>query len=251
MHFAAQTHVCQSFGNPVEFTKSNVLGTHMLVEACNYYGKIKKFVHVSTDEVYGDIVEGSRDETSVLHPTNPYAATKAGAEHIVRSYGFSFKFPYVITRGNNVYGQHQCLCKVIPRFIAMLMKGKKMTIQGEGKAVRNFIHVKDTVSAFMTILDKGVLTETYNIASEDEISVMELAQILLKKLKPGENFNDWIIYTPDRNFNDSRYSITNAKLEALGWKRKVSFEEGLHETIDWYIKNPEIWEHYYQRFIGN
>lgn len=237
VHFAAQSHVQNSFDNSLQFTKDNVLGTHTLIEACRVYGRLTKFIHISTDEVYGesinDVDEIHKTEQSVLCPTNPYAATKAGAELIVQSYYHSYKMPIIITRGNNVYGPNQYPEKLVPRFIMLLKEGKKVTIQGEGTAVRSFLHVSDTVRAFELIMEHGRIGEIYNIGGDPdmEYSVMEVATLLIKKIKGDCNINDWIDYVPDRPFNDQRYFISNSKIKALGWQPVVKFENGLDELI--------------------
>ena len=234
-HFAAQTHVDHSFGNSIEFTKSNILGTHTLLEAGKYYGKIQKFIHVSTDEVYGETPEGSSIEKSILNPTNPYAATKAGAEFIIKSFGKSFNFPYIITRGNNVYGPRQYIDKVIPKFITQLQSKQKMTIHGFGNSVRNFIYVDDVTRAIEIIFLKGEIQTTYNIGSDDEFSVNNIARELLKRFYPQENLRDWVKLIKDRNFNDCRYSVNCDKLKKLGWKQEIDFEDGIKRTIEWYL----------------
>jgi dTDP-glucose 4,6-dehydratase len=237
IHFAAQTHVDNSFGNSVQFTEDNVLGTHNLLESCKEYGKIRRFIHISTDEVYGEVNDdhlGCDEESSLLNPTNPYAATKASAEFVVRSYSHSFKLPIIITRGNNVYGPHQYPEKVIPRFILQLMDNQKCTIQGEGTAKRNFIHVSDTATAVEAILLHGTIGEIYNIGTSNEYTVREIASILVKKLKPNDKFEDWITFVKDRNFNDRRYNVKAQKLLQLGWSEKVKFDEGIDATVEWY-----------------
>lgn len=241
IHFAAQSHVENSFSTPMQYTKDNVFGTHNLLECVRKYGKIEKFVHCSTDEIYGtnmisDNEEGIKTEDSIICPTNPYAATKACAELLVMSYYHSFKLPVVITRGNNVYGPRQYPEKVIPRFIMLLNEGKKCTIQGDGSNVRAFIHAHDTVTAFETILHKGVIGEIYNIGCEEEFSIMDVVKILVKKMKGSDNYEEWITYIKDRNINDVRYYISNEKLKSLGWKQTIFFDEGINETIDWYTK---------------
>lgn len=234
-HFAAQTHVDHSFGNSIEFTKSNILGTHTLLEAGKYYGKIQKFIHVSTDEVYGEIPEGSSIEKSILNPTNPYAATKAGAEFIIKSFGKSFNFPYIITRANNVYGPRQYIDKVIPKFITQLQSKQKMTIHGFGNSVRNFIYVDDVSRAIEIIFLKGEIQTTYNIGSDDEFSVNDIAKELLKRFYPQENVRDWIKLIKDRNFNDCRYSVNCDRLKNLGWEKEIDFKDGIQKTIEWYL----------------
>ena len=237
IHFAAQSHVQNSFDDSLQFTLDNVLGTHTLLECCRKYNKIKKFIHVSTDEVYGEsmlsIDELKKTEHSVLCPTNPYAATKAGAELIAQSYHHSYKFPVIITRGNNVFGKNQYPEKLIPRFIKQLNENKKVTIQGDGSAVRAFLHSYDTSTAFEIILEKGVIGQIYNIGCNDnmEYSVLDVAKILIKKIKKTDNFEKWIEYIEDRPFNDLRYFISNEKLKKLGWNVSINFVDGIDDIL--------------------
>ena len=237
IHFAAQSHVQNSFNDSLTYTYDNVLGTHTLLECCRIYNKIQRFIHVSTDEVYGEsmteIDETQKTEYSILCPTNPYAATKAGAELIAQSYYHSFKFPIIITRGNNVYGHNQYPEKIIPLFIKLLQENKKVTIQGKGNAIRAFLHAKDTATAFQTILEKGCIGEIYNIGCDDnmEYTVMDVAKILIKKIKNTENYDEWIEYIEDRPFNDIRYYISNNKLKQLGWSVSTSFNDGINDLL--------------------
>ena len=236
INFAAQTHIDNSFINPLEFTKDNILGTHVLIETVRSYGKIKKFIHISTDEVYGDVNMEHLGccENDILNPTNPYSATKAGAEHIIRSYYYSYKLPILIIRCNNVYGNRQYKEKLIPKFINLLLENKKCSIHGEGITRRNFIHVDDVCNAIITVLAKGELNNVYNIGCSNEFSVMDIAKMLIDNLKPDSNINDWIEFVADRNYNDFRYSINTNKLISLGWKEEIDFNEGLLKTIDYY-----------------
>jgi dTDP-glucose 4,6-dehydratase len=237
IHFAAQSHVQNSFEDSIKFTHDNILGTHTLLEVCRRYGKIEKFIHVSTDEVYGEsmnhIEEKHKTEHSILCPTNPYAATKAGAELIAQSYNHSYKMPIIITRGNNVYGPNQYPEKLIPLFIKQLKENKKVTIQGKGTAVRAFLHAYDTAKAFECVLEKGTVGEIYNIGCDDkmEFSVMEIAKILIKLIKNTEHYDEWIEYIEDRPFNDQRYYISNQKLKDLGWEIKESFYDSLLKLL--------------------
>lgn len=238
IHFAAQSHVQKSFEDSIHFTHDNVLGTHTLLEVCRKYGKLKKFIHVSTDEVYGEsmnsVDEMHKTEHSILCPTNPYAATKAGAELIAQSYNHSYKMPIIITRGNNVYGKNQYPEKLIPRFIQLLQQDKKVTIQGDGSAVRAFLHASDTASAFEVILERGAVGEIYNIGCDDgmEYSVMDIATILIKLVKgPSASVDDWIEFVEDRPFNDQRYYISNKKVRDLGWSIQVDLMTGLRELV--------------------
>lgn len=235
VNFAAQSHVDNSFGNSMTFTRSNVFGTHNLLECARVYGKIEKFIHVSTDEVYGEVTS-SQGEHAVLNPTNPYAATKAAAEFIAKSYLLSFGLPVIITRGNNVYGKYQYPEKVIPRFAMLLTLNKQLTIQGTGKNTRTFIHASDVAKGFETVILRGIIGEVYNIGSRDEHSVADIARRTVELCKPGDKLDDWVIYVKDRDFNDTRYDIDSSKLHALGWKPEIEFESGFKETVEWYNK---------------
>lgn len=237
IHFAAQSHVDTSFTNPKLYTEDNIFGTHCLLEACRKWGKIKKFIHISTDEVYGENMHNNNNiftEKSLLKPTNPYAASKASAEMLVNSYIQSYNLPAVIIRSNNVYGPGQFPEKVIPKFIFKLINNEKITIAGSGHQLRSFLYVQDSVDAILCILFQGEIGEIYNISSKDEISILDLADRLLKEFKPNENINDQITYIEDRIFNDKRYWIESEPLFNLGWKQQWSLERGLQETIKWY-----------------
>ena len=234
VHFAAQSHVQTSFTDALQYTQDNVLGTHNLLESARLHCPLlQKFIHVSTDEVYGESMlsadEQHKTEQTVLCPTNPYAATKAGEELLAQAYNHSFKMPIIITRGNNVYGPNQYPEKVIPQFIQQLQKGEKVTIQGDGSCVRAFLHAEDTANAFIKILEGGKVGEIYNIGCDEgmEYSILEVAKILIKKIKFTEDYDKWITYIEDRPFNDQRYYISNQKLKDLGWTIKISFIEGI------------------------
>ena len=236
IHFAAQSHVQNSFDDAIQYTVDNVLGTHTLLEYCRKSGKIKKYIHVSTDEVYGEskLNEDKKTELTILRPTNPYAGTKAAAELITQTYLHSFNLPIIITRGNNVYGENQYPEKLIPRFIYLLNNNKKLTIQGTGNALRSFLYISDVVAAFDIILQKGNIGEIYNIGADDnmEYSVIDIAKILITKIKNTDEYKKWIEYVEDRPFNDIRYHISNKKLKDLGWKIKVNFIDGLEKLIN-------------------
>jgi len=242
IHFAAQSHVDNSFEDSIKFTHDNILGTHILLECCRKYGKLNKFIHVSTDEVYGEsmnfIEEHKKTEHSILCPTNPYAATKAGAELIAQSYNHSYKMPIIITRGNNVYGPNQYPEKIIPKFIKLLKEDKKLTIQGDGSSVRAFLHAIDTAKAFELILHKGEIGEIYNIGCDEgmEYSVMDVAKILIKMIKNTDNYSEWIEFVQDRPFNDMRYYISNEKLKKFGWEIGVDLMSGLKQLTS----NPPL-----------
>lgn len=237
IHFAAQTHVDNSFNNSINFTKTNVLGTHILAQSAVEHN-IKRFIHVSTDEVYGEQqrndVTGCIEET-ILNPTNPYAATKCGAEFIIKSYEKSYNLPAIITRSNNVYGYGQFPEKLIPCFIMKLLNNKVLPIHGSGEALRNFIYVDDEALCFDVILHYGEVNNIYNISGDNEYSVNQIAEILCKKFNVPLN----VEHVKDRNFNDQRYFIENTKLKKLFESAnqefiQTNFDEGLEKTIEWY-----------------
>jgi dTDP-glucose 4,6-dehydratase len=214
-----------------------VIGTHTLLEACRKYGKLKRYIQISTDEVYGENVSGKQHpftEISLLKPTNPYAASKASSEMLVHSYIHSYNLPAIVIRSNNIYGPGQYPEKVVPKFILQLMAGKKLTIQGSGNQLRSFLYIEDAVDAVMCVMFQGAIGEIYNISSTCELSILSLAKNILELLKPDETLDDWLTYIEDRNFNDKRYWIESAPLAALGWKQMWNLERGLRETVKWY-----------------
>ena len=228
-HFAAQSHVDNSFENALSFTIDNTHATHVLIEACRRYIPNVEFIHFSTDEVYGESKtdEPFTEDTGVLKPTNPYSASKAAAEMIVRSYIESFKMNIKTIRCNNVYGPNQYPEKLIPKFKKLLREGKKCTIHGRNCAQikRAFMHVDDVVDAVEVVWKKGTPGEIYNIASDDEMTVMEVTQIAIETLKSTKDYDEWIEYVEDRPFNDRRYHICSKKLKALGWSQKKTRED--------------------------
>ncbi|KAL7000665.1 Rhm1p [Sarracenia purpurea var. burkii] len=242
MHFAAQTHVDNSFGNSFEFTKNNIYGTHVLLEACKVTGQIKRFIHVSTDEVYGETDEDAlvgNHEASQLLPTNPYSATKAGAEMLVMAYGRSYGLPVITTRGNNVYGPNQFPEKLIPKFILLAMRGKPLPIHGDGSNVRSYLYCEDVAEAFEIILHKGEVGHVYNIGTNKERRVLDVAKDICRlfSLNPDEV----IKFVENRPFNDQRYFLDDQKLKNLGWSERTTWEEGLKKTMEWYVQNPVWW----------
>eukprot|EP00158_Paraphelidium_tribonemae_P001595 Partr_v1_DN24582_c0_g1_i1_m19840 putative Polysaccharide biosynthesis protein len=243
MHFAAQSHVDLSFGNSYSFTHNNVMGTHVLLE-CAKNVKLKRFIHVSTDEVYGEVPDGESDllETALLCPTNPYAASKAAAEMIVNSYYKSFKLPVIIVRSNNVYGPHQFPEKIISKFSCLLNRGQKLCLHGDGSPTRRYLFAGDAADAFDTIFHRGSIGHIYNIGSRDEIANKDLCHLLLAEFGIARaDFAKWTEFTPDRPFNDMRYAVDCSKLSALGWTQKTPFADGLKLTVDWYRKFGEAW----------
>lgn len=243
-HLAAQTHVDNSFYNSMIFSCDNIIGTHTLLECVKEFNEckksngeydklIKRFIHMSTDEVYGEVKEGNEEctETSLLKPTNPYSATKASAELLASSYYYSFNLPIIIIRCNNVFGPRQYPEKVIPAFINNLLNNDKCYIHGKGQTERHFIYIDNVIDAIIKIYEKGILNEIYNIASSECYNILDLAKLLIKKINNSDNYDEFIEYINDRNFNDFRYLINSNKLENIGWKPIINFEEGLKRTI--------------------
>ncbi|PPJ56266.1 hypothetical protein CBER1_06363 [Cercospora berteroae] len=241
-HLAAQSHVDLSFGNSFTFTHNNVMGTHVLLESAKVTESVRRFYHISTDEVYGEVPKGEAElhEDSPLHPTNPYSASKACAEMMVRAYVKSFALPVVMIRLNNVYGPHQFPEKIIPKFINLLQRNKPLFIHGKGDNSRRYLYAGDAADAFDTILHKGTMGEIYNVDSKDEIENLDLAKKLCKAFGI-EDFEKHIQYTRDRPFNDCRYAVNGDKLAKLGWKQRVSFAEGLEQCVEWYQTFPTWW----------
>ena len=234
VHFAAQTHVDASFANSIKFTQTNVLGTHTLLEAVRAYAPGMRFVHISTDEVYGDTssnTDAAQEATSVLLPTNPYAASKVAAEALVRAYIISYGLNAVIVRMNNVYGPSFYAEKVIPRFCMRSIDGLPLAIQGRGAQTRHFLYVDDATSAIQLVADKATRGAVVNVASDDEISVTDLAAAIWIL---GNNSDTQTTAVPDRNFNDQRYWISSRVLTDLGWRQLVPLKEGLNRTFSWF-----------------
>uniref|UniRef100_A0A4W5PLF3 dTDP-D-glucose 4,6-dehydratase n=1 Tax=Hucho hucho TaxID=62062 RepID=A0A4W5PLF3_9TELE len=245
-HFAAQTHVETSFVWPSRYHMVNVEGTRVLLKAA-FEAKVEKFIYISTDEVYGESLYKELDETSPRRPNNPYSVSKAAAECLVLSYREIHKFPVIITRSNNVYGPRQYLEKVIPKFVSFLQLNKKCTIQGTSPQSRHFLYVDDAIEAFHTILERGMVGETYNIGTDFEISIIQLARELIKmcvlqvRHVPDAELDDWLEFVPDRPVVDLRYPVNCEKLWRLGWKPAVSWAEGIRRTVKWYQENPDFW----------
>jgi len=239
-HFAAQTHVDNSFGNPLTFTENNVMGTHVLLEAARAH-RLKLFIHVSTDEVYGPSDETCTETKTVLNPTNPYAATKMAAEALVKSYAASFNIPVIITRGNNVFGPGQYPEKLIPKFVCRLIKGMTCCIHGTGKNVRNFLYVDDVATAFDLIFHKGEVGGVYNIGTSFCRSTSEVASDLLEIMGLQDQADGLIEHVEDRKYNDHRYTIDTTRLEKLGWKPATPWKQGLRQTAQWYKENMDSW----------
>ena len=223
-HFAAQSHVDNSFIDPLSFTMDNAYGTHVLIEACRKHIPDVEFIHFSTDEVYGESVieEPFTEERGVLKPTNPYSASKAAAEMIVRSYIESFNMNIKVIRCNNVYGPNQYPEKLIPKFKKLIKEGKRCTLHGKrsSEIKRAFMHVDDVVNAVEVVWKKGLNGEIYNIASDDELSVMDVTKLIIETITGTKDYDRWIEYVEDRPCNDRRYHICAKKLISLGWSQQ-------------------------------
>lgn len=249
IHFAAETHVSNSFVDSLPFTLSNVYGTHVLLECARQYGKIGKFVFISTDEVYGE-VSTPQMESDAINTTSPYAATKAAAELLVKSYHISYNLPVVITRSSNLYGPYQYPEKIVPRFIMLAHSGKKLTIEGSGNQMRSFLYISDFSRALDTVLDRGVIGEVYNIGRRDSFSVREVAKRVLSHFVElgtdnASRYLDHVNFVQDRLYNDVNYELDTRKLEKLGWQPCVDFDVGLSVAISWYKKafDDNYWPH--------
>jgi dTDP-glucose 4,6-dehydratase len=237
VHFAAESHVDRSIEGGSEFVSTNVMGTQVLLDAAKSTN-IKRFVHVSTDEVYGSISEGSWPEDHPLLPNSPYSASKAGSDLLVRAYNRTHKLDTVITRCSNNYGQYQFPEKVMPLFITNIIEGKKVPLYGNGLNVRDWLHVDDHCRGIALALTKGKAGEVYNIGGGTELANVELTHKILKAMGVGEEF---IQPVEDRKGHDLRYSVDISKInKELGYSPQVNFEEGLLQTINWY-KNNEAW----------
>ena len=234
-HFAAMSHVDNSFNDPKKFTLNNAYGTHVLLDKFRELKPNVEFIHFSTDEVYGESLTENpfKESTGVLKPTNPYAASKAAAEMIVQSYIDSYKMNIKTIRCNNVYGPNQYQEKLIPKFKKLLKEGKKCTIHGtKSSQVKSaFMHIEDVVNAVDVVWKKGESGEIYNIASDDEISVMDVTKLMIKTITGSENYDKYITFIEDRPFNDSRYYICSQKLKKLGWIQNKS-----HDVLINFIK---------------
>jgi UDP-glucose 4,6-dehydratase len=239
IHAAAESHVDNSFGNSFAFTKTNVVGTHSIMESCRQAG-VKKIVHVSTDEVYGEVRQGFADEDTVLRPTNPYSASKAAAEMIVNGYRQSYKSPVIVVRANNIFGIRQYPEKILPKFIVSLIMGRKLTIHGDGSPVRHFLAAPDMAEAIELVAEQGELGGVYNIGTTEEYANLEVRDMIcgLFGLEPAAQTE----FVADRLFNDARYALKWDRIQALGWKPKHSLKAELPTMAQWYMDNLERYE---------
>lgn len=256
VNFAAESHVDRSITDPGVFVRTNIQGTQVLLDAAKKYG-VKKYIQISTDEVYGTLGEtGYFTETTPLAPNSPYSASKAGADLLVRAYHETYGLPVNITRCSNNYGPYHFPEKLIPLMIINALNDQPLPVYGDGLNVRDWLHVEDHCSAIDLVLHKGRNGEVYNIGGNNERTNIQVVKAILRYLNKPESL---ITFVEDRLGHDRRYAIDATKIrKELGWKPKYTFEEGLKKTIDWYLENRSWWENilsgeykeYYQRQYG-
>jgi dTDP-glucose 4,6-dehydratase len=238
VNFAAETHVDRSILEPEAFLRTDVLGTHVLLEAVREHG-IKRFLQVSTDEVYGHVHEGSSKENDQIAPRSPYAASKAGGDLQVLAYWTTYNTPVLITRGSNTYGPYQYPEKLIPLFVTNLIDDQQVPVYGDGMQVRDWIHADDHARGIMHVLEHGELGNVYNIGGGNGRTNMEITKTLLELT--GRSFATHVKHVQDRPGHDRRYSLDASKAHALGWKPQVEFKAGLEATVAWYRANEAYW----------
>lgn len=244
VHFAAESHVDRSITGPGEFVRTNVLGTQVLLEAARNAWEstfdTKRFVHISTDEVYGSLgPEGYFTEQTPLAPNSPYSASKAGSDMLVHSYYHTFGFPGVITRCSNNYGPYQFPEKLIPLMIANALDGRKLPVYGDGKNIRDWLFVEDHCRAIDVVRNEGRIGETYNIGGNNEWRNIDIVKLVLSILDKPESL---ISFVTDRLGHDRRYAIDATKTgKEMGWAPRVKFEDGIKQTVQWYLDNEEWW----------
>lgn len=241
VHFAAESHVDRSITHPEIFVKTNVMGTQALLDAAKAIG-LKKFVHVSTDEVYGELDFDPTTfftEDTPLQPNSPYSASKASSDFLVRAYHETFGLPVNITRCSNNYGPYHFPEKLIPLTISRVLNEQKVPVYGDGKNIRDWLHVQDHCLAIDLVMHEGVNGEVYNVGGHNEKTNLEVVQTIIKELGKSEEL---IEFVTDRLGHDKRYAIDPTKLEALGWKPTYNFDTGIAQTIQWYLDNKKWWE---------
>lgn len=238
INFAAATHVDRSIKDASDFIRTNVYGTYALLEAARQ-ARLKLFIQISTDEVYGSVLKGKSKETASLSPNSPYAATKAAGDCLVRSYFVTYKLPVMITRSSNNFGPYQYPEKVIPLFVTNILERKKVPLYGDGLNRRDWMYVLDNCSAIDCLLHKGKIGEIYNIGAGNEIANIVMSKKILKLMKKPQGF---IQYVKDRPGHDRRYALDCAKLKSLSWQPEFSFAQALKLTIDWYRNNQPWWK---------
>jgi len=239
VNFAAETHVDRSIHDPGDFILTDVFGTYVLLEAFREAERPKRFIQISTDEVYGAVETGSSRESDPLAPRNPYSASKAGADRLAYSYFVTYDVPVIVTRASNNYGPRQYPEKVIPLFVTNALEDRPLPLYGDGMQIRDWLHVDDHARAIDLVLERGITGETYNIGGEHELANIELTKKVLEILGKPESLIEPV---QDRPGHDRRYSLDTGKLRNLGWRPETEFDEGLSATVAWYRDHPEWWQ---------
>ena len=237
VHFAAESHVDRSIDGPESFLSTNVVGAGVVFEASRRL-EIDRVLHISTDEVYGTVSEGSFTESDALEPNSPYSASKAGADLLARAYRETYGFPIMVTRTTNNFGPYQYPEKMIPLFITNLMEGSSLPVYGDGSNVRDWLYVDDNAAAQWAVLTEGGPGETYNVGAGNELTNLELTRAILDRFGFGE---ERIEYVADRPGHDQRYSVDTDRIRRLGWQPRVALDEALDMTVAWYRTNRDWW----------
>jgi dTDP-glucose 4,6-dehydratase len=237
VHFAAESHVDRSISGPAPFLSTNVVGTGVVLDAAQRH-EVPRFIHISTDEVYGSVSEGFAREDAVLDPSSPYSSSKAGSDLLALSYFITYDYPVVVTRCTNNYGPFQFPEKVIPLFVTNLLEGKKVPLYGEGRNERDWLYVEDHCSAVHLLVDQGRPGEVYNIGANAQLPNIELTTRILEHFGLDES---WIEPVPDRLGHDLRYAVDSSKIRSLGWAPDHDFDERLEDTIAWYRDREDWW----------
>jgi dTDP-glucose 4,6-dehydratase len=252
VNFAAETHVDRSILDPEQFLRTDILGTHVLLEAVREYD-VPRFLQVSTDEVYGDVPAGESRETDPLRPRSPYSASKAGGDLQVLAYWTTYRAPVLITRGSNTYGPYQYPEKLIPLFVTNLIDDQQVPVYGDGLQIRDWLHVEDHARGILHVLEHGEVGNAYNLGGGNPHANLEITRLLVEGC--GRSMETHVRHVTDREGHDRRYAIDSSKARALGWSPRIDFEEGLRATIAWYRENESWWRplksgeflEYYQR----
>jgi dTDP-glucose 4,6-dehydratase len=238
VNFAAETHVDRSILDPEAFIRTDVMGTHVLLEAVRRHG-IARYLQVSTDEVYGDVAAGASAETDAIRPRSPYAASKAGGDLQVLAYHATFGTPVLITRGSNTYGPYQYPEKLIPLFVTSLLDGEQVPVYGDGLQVRDWLHADDHARGIAHVLEHGACGEVYNLGGGNSRTNLDITRELLRLT--GRTYEESVRHVTDRAGHDRRYAVDAAKARALGWSPRVAFANGLAETVAWYRQHEAWW----------
>ena len=255
VNFAAESHVDRSIEDPTAFLRTDIFGVQVLLEEARRVG-VKRFIQISTDEVYGSIMEGAFKETDLLNPSSPYSASKAGGELLARAYWATYGTPVIVTRAANNIGPYQYPEKVVPLFVTNALEDKELPLYGDGLQVRDYMHVYDHCRAIVLLIAKGEPGEIYNIGAGNELRNVDMTKLILQEVGKPESL---IKHVADRPGHDRRYAVDTSKLRGLGWRPEYDAEHALRDTIRWYMENRGWWEpiksgefrKYYERMYGN